>query len=144
MRKRYRAEIYESYLKMGQIRMDVDPTLYDVVRVKLAQKSLCGEHATENTEPLPPRQEKLASRRRAPLPRLDVEDSIIEEIVAEEQPSNQNWHRYLVRWSGYHPSWEAWRLPGRGSVGDPVESWEPAWKLKGTQALIRWEQASAI
>ena len=31
-----------------------------------------------------------------------------------------NWA--LVRWLGYHPSWEAWRI--HGEVGSPVETWE--------------------
>lgn len=142
MKKRLRAEIYSSYVKMGQNGMDVDPELYEVVSSKLASTLLCGNYARESPC-LPPREER---KRRERLPRFTIEDSSIDTIVAEELPSRVNWHRYLVRWRGYHPSWEAWRLPGRGAPGDPVESWEPASNLIGTRALAEWkaQHASAM
>ena len=47
---------------------------------------------------------------------------------------------YLVRWEGYHPSWEAWRTPDfSGQPGDPVETWEPSALVKYTQALRDWK-----
>ena len=47
--------------------------------------------------------------------------------------------QYLVRWEGYHSSWEAWRMPGfSGQPGDPVETWEPSAMVKNTQALLNW------
>ena len=45
----------------------------------------------------------------------------IEMIVKEERRSKARW--FLVRWEGYHPSWEAWRI--NGLRGEPVETWEP-------------------
>ena len=48
---------------------------------------------------------------------------------------------YLVRWEGYHPSWEEWRpMDFAGQVGDPVETWEPAALVKNTLALQEWEE----
>lgn len=51
-----------------------------------------------------------------------------------------NWERYLVRWAGYLPEWEAWRIPGRGLPGDPVETWEPLSAVKNTEAYQQWKQ----
>lgn len=139
MKKRLRAEILNSYIKMGQSGMDVDSELYEKVRDRLKDRLLCGNHARE-APVLPPRALKTSSTRRTSRQQGSViNDESIESIVAEELPCKRNWHRYLVRWSGYDPSWEAWRLPGRGNLGDPVESWEPAIKLRGTQALADWE-----
>lgn len=140
MKKRLRAEIYGSYIKMGQAGMDVDADLYEIVRERLGQPGLCGPHATVAAA-LPPRPTRPVRARADPLrrERFTIEDARIDAIVEEELPSRHNWHRYLVRWTGYDPSWEAWRLPGRGSVGDPVESWEPARNLAGTRALAEWE-----
>lgn len=139
MKKRLRAEIYASYIKMGQAGMNVDAELYQVVSERLSCRLLCGNHAQVSPS-LPPRAERI---KRTRVPRLMIDDSIIEAIVDEEPPSNLNWHRYLVRWRGYDPSWEAWRLPGRGAIGDPVESWEPAENLRGTRALAQWEEQRA-
>ena len=46
---------------------------------------------------------------------------------------------YLVRWEGYRPSWERYRISG--SKGDPLETWEPKINLEGSIALLRWEGA---
>lgn len=54
----------------------------------------------------------------------------IEAIVQEQK----GW--YLVRWAGYHPSWEAWRTTGE--VGTPIETWEQHRRLKNTEALRAW------
>jgi hypothetical protein len=48
---------------------------------------------------------------------------------------------YLVRWAGYHESWEAWRLDG--DVGDPVSTWEPESYLEETEALQDWKEQQA-
>ena len=53
------------------------------------------------------------------------------EASVEEQ---RGW--FLVRWAGYHPSWEAWRTSGE--VGSAVETWEQRWRLKKTEALRAW------
>ena len=54
----------------------------------------------------------------------------VEAIVNEER----GW--YLVRWAGYHPSWEAWRTSG--AVGSPVETWEQGRYLMNTEAMRAW------
>ena len=59
----------------------------------------------------------------------------IEMIVKEERRSKARW--FLVRWEGYHPSWEAWRI--NGQRGEPVETWEPLTTVQGTQALESWQ-----
>jgi hypothetical protein len=46
---------------------------------------------------------------------------------------------FLMRWAGYHATWEAWRLPGDGEAGDPVSTWEPLAHVQGTEALASWE-----
>ena len=56
-------------------------------------------------------------------------------IVKEERRSKARW--FLVRWEGYHPSWEAWRI--NGQRGEPVETWEPLATVQGTQALESWQ-----
>ncbi|KAL1496604.1 hypothetical protein AB1Y20_014208 [Prymnesium parvum] len=45
-------------------------------------------------------------------------------IVLEKASSGRAGSWYLVRWSGYHPSWEKWRINGRAGI-DPIETWEP-------------------
>ena len=54
------------------------------------------------------------------------------------------WHRYLVRWEGYKPEWEQWRIPGRGTPGaGPIETWEKATHIQKhyPQAVSEWEAA---
>lgn len=61
--------------------------------------------------------------------------------VVEERGRPQR-REYLVEWAGYHPSWEAWRMNGPGgAVGTPLQTWEPAKALAGTEALQRWLEA---
>ena len=63
----------------------------------------------------------------------------VESIVAERRRNHGR--EFLVRWLGYHPSWEAWRMPDwDGAVGDPVETWEPHKLLRTTAALEDWEE----
>ena len=47
---------------------------------------------------------------------------------------------YWVKWEGYHPSWEAWRVQGWGQTGDPVITWEPGYELRNTEALRSYLQ----
>ncbi|KAL1520391.1 hypothetical protein AB1Y20_021977 [Prymnesium parvum] len=44
-----------------------------------------------------------------------------------------------VRWAGYHPSWEAWRL--EGEPGTPIKTWERRKTVKMTQAYAAWTAA---
>eukprot|EP00966_Prymnesium_polylepis_P329274 7385007-Prymnesium_polylepis.1 len=106
MIKRLRATIYN--IDMGQARMNVDEAVYELVRQKLADASLCGPHTLAQTPPLsqaPPPPEKPSHRKRQaeqqqqpPPKRPRVEIFQVEEIIAEEPPSREVWHRYLVRW----------------------------------------------
>ena len=55
-----------------------------------------------------------------------------------EQRTVQSKMEYLVRWAGYHPTWEAWRVAGQGQPGDPLQTWEPEDHLEDTIALFHW------
>lgn len=140
MKKRLRAEAYASYIKMGQAGYKVDPQVYEMVRRRRADSNLCGRFACDS-EALPPHTARLMKKRRrdSEMETFPINDSTVQEIIAEELPTAKVWHRFLVRWRGYDPTWEAWRIPGRGAVGDPVESWESAVSLEGTEALARWK-----
>lgn len=56
LKKRYRAEIFNAYIQMGQRGLHVDPLVYQAVREKLANQELCGKHArsSESERELPP------------------------------------------------------------------------------------------
>lgn len=43
----------------------------------------------------------------------------------------------LVRWQGYHASWEAWRISG--ARGSPLETWEPLCHVRRCEAYAAWE-----
>eukprot|EP00965_Chrysotila_dentata_P072850 2407962-Pleurochrysis_carterae.AAC.1 len=60
----------------------------------------------------------------------------IECILEEAKTAGKAKVWYLVRWEGYNPSWEAWRI--RGDVGSPLETWEPRSHLLGTEAWDNW------
>lgn len=72
-------------------------------------------------------QATAAGRKRAQ--RADLFE--VEEIVA------QRGKHYLVRWAGYHHTWEPWRVTG--AVGDPVETWEKEATVRNTEAMVVWE-----
>lgn len=80
-------------------------------------------------------QAALVANRKAPMQRLkkrEREEFDVEAIVAERSGPKP----YLVRWAGYHPSWEAWRVAG--VEGDPVETWERRATVANTLALEQW------
>ncbi|KAL1521945.1 hypothetical protein AB1Y20_021593 [Prymnesium parvum] len=58
----------------------------------------------------------------------------IESVQAEKR----GWVK--VRWLGYHPSWEVWRV--EGEPGTPIDTWEPRRKVKRTAAYAAWTAAS--
>lgn len=77
-------------------------------------------------------QQLSQGRRASRVPRWEVNRIV-------EQRGSRNKREYLVEWSGYHASWEAWRVNGPGGeVGSPLQTWEPAHALKGTAALEEW------
>ena len=47
----------------------------------------------------------------------------------------------VVRWEGYHHSWEQWRI--RGLVGTALETWEPRRNVLHSLAREMWEQQAA-
>lgn len=60
------------------------------------------------------------------------------DCIVGEKPSRGKAEKFvLVRWDGYHPSWEAWRTTG--DPGTPVESWEPLSTVRQTEAWRAWE-----
>ena len=141
MKKQLRAEIYSSYLKMGQAHLPVDPALYDLVRLKLADTALCGKHCQ-------PLSANVPSSALSPLPKK-IRSSItreeeIDSILAEEKPTATTWRRFRVRWAGYEASWEMWRTLGEGLPGSPVETWEPLKVVAGSAALKRWREQQPL
>lgn len=63
----------------------------------------------------------------------------IELIVSEKKGKGKMGDLYLVRWAGYHASWEPWRISGQ--PGDPIETWEPAHGLRATEAFKAWKNS---
>lgn len=62
----------------------------------------------------------------------------VESIMAEK--GREASRKYLVRWSGYSPTWEPWRISG--DVGDPIETWEPLRSVKNTLVLEEWDNTT--
>ena len=137
---------------MGLTGLLVDPDQFARVKQRLADADLCGPQARVTSvvlPPPPPPLEKSAPQKRpakeeqqTPPKRQRAERFQVEAIIAEEPPSPQVWHRYLVSWAGYRPEWEAWRIPGRGTVGQgPIETWEKATVVRKhyRAALAAWE-----
>jgi hypothetical protein len=61
---------------------------------------------------------------------------LIEDILEERKSSGKARSWFKVRWQGYHPSWEAWRI--EGEPGTPLVTWEPMCNVMGTEALKKW------
>ena len=84
-----------------------------------------------------PRQRPPRARqaRQLPPPATTYEvESILDVRVSTGRA--RNW--YLVRWQGYDPSWEAWRI--HGEVGSPLETWEPETHVIRTVAYLTWQE----
>jgi hypothetical protein len=67
------------------------------------------------------------------------EDEYEIEAILEARPTAGRarcW--YLIRWAGYHPSWEAWRI--MGEPGTPICTWAVARDVENTEAWLRWRQ----
>jgi hypothetical protein len=94
----------------------------------LAETLLAQQLAT-----VPPPQKNV---RRKMKPTWDVD------AIVDERGKGRNLE-YLVRWEGYHPSWEAYRpADWEGEVGEPIQTWEPARLMKGTEALEIWDSSA--
>ena len=61
---------------------------------------------------------------------------LIEDILEERKSSGKARSWFKVRWQGYHPSWEAWRI--EGEPGTPLVTCEPMCNVMGTEALKKW------
>ena len=61
----------------------------------------------------------------------------VAEILEERPCSGKAKVWYKVRWQGYHPSWEAWRIEGQ--PGDPVITWEPEKNVIDSEAMWAWK-----
>ena len=85
-------------------------------------------------------QPQRAPSQRALATRQQPTTYIIDEILDERPSSGAAKTWYLVRWQGYDPSWESWRITGE--VGSPVETWEPLCHVRRTEAFLRWTAES--
>jgi hypothetical protein len=65
----------------------------------------------------------------------------IDRIVDQKPSTGRARWWYLVRWAGYHPTWEAWRI--NGNPADPIETWEPETVVLNTEAMVAWREAQA-
>lgn len=84
---------------------------------------------------------RVAQRGAGSRGRYTKEKYKIDQILAEKQTSSKAKRLFLVRWSGYDPSWELYRISGQ--PGEPIETWEPLTVLAGTQALRDWRVRQA-
>ena len=90
-----------------------------------------------------PRPGKRKAEKAPAVPRrklLWTKATLFEVEAITEERVEAGVRQLKVRWSGYHPSWEKFRLPGDGEAGDAVSTWEPASGLTKTDAYKAWEE----
>ena len=95
MKKRLRSEICSAYIEMGQKRLKVDAAVYELVWQRLADATLCGPHAMQQTPALsqapeaPKRRHAAPRAKEPPAKRVRTAEPRwpIDSIVAEEPPS---------------------------------------------------------
>ena len=90
-----------------------------------------------------PRPGKRKAEKAPAVPRrklLWTKATLFEVEAITEERVEAGVRQLKVRWSGYHPSWEKFRLPGDGAAGDAVSTWEPASGLAKTDAYKAWEE----
>ena len=160
MKQRLRAEMYKSYIQMGQRHLPVDPDVYSLVRYKLADTRLCGTHSVSGSPQLsdappvpspPPKQSKRAAEptsaprtKAAKRTRYTSEKFEVEEFIEESGRWGGSSRWLVARWAheGYEPWWEAYRNAG-GEAGTPVLTWMPLREARKFLAFDRWEAAKA-
>ena len=61
------------------------------------------------------------------------------DCILEEHPATSTSEpTFLVRWEGYHPSWEVYRATS--NPGEVVTTWEPLSALENNSALHTWRE----
>ena len=80
--------------------------------------------------------ERAAARAALPVTHFNL-DCVLQEVPTAGVA--RIW--FLVRWEGYDPTWEAWRI--RGEVGSALETWEPLSVVRRTLAYRAWEESKA-
>ena len=85
----------------------------------------------------------VAARARSNAVQEVASDKHVIEAIVDERSVGRGAKRreYRVRWRGYDPSWEAWRISG--AVGTPIETWEPERGVRDTEALLEWRARGA-
>ena len=78
--------------------------------------------------------ERAAARAALPVTHFNVE-CILREVPTAG--AAKIW--FLVRWEGYDPTWETWRI--QGEVGSALETWEPLAVVRRTMAYRAWEES---
>ena len=82
------------------------------------------------------RSQERAARRQARLDARPPEYEVAE-IIQEVKTDGAAKVWFQVRWAGYDPSWELWRI--QGEPGTPLITWEP-WKyIARTEAYAAWK-----
>jgi hypothetical protein len=167
MKQRLRADIFRAYAEMAHRGLPVDPHLFETVRGRLADASLCGRWATMDARPFPPPPSAMPptapNKLLAPAPLSKAQEKAAKKKAAKkaagkmfevgsivkEAPGTRGVRRwFVVRWAGYDPTWEDWRKPlfpghNPGRLGEPVETWAELADVAGTEALAAWDAAQA-
>ena len=125
MVKEIREQIYSDLKVMAERDMPLSPKFFR--QLKMESRALSAQALLNNTY-YPGDETKRRSKRQ-------METFEVERIIEEKGMGCRR--RFLVRWAGYRPEWEPWRITG--DVGDPIETWEPMSSLRDTEALLAWD-----
>lgn len=83
-----------------------------------------------------------SSRRTNPKGESRSQYHDIDCILDEKKTNGRAGAWFLVRWAGYQPDWEAWRI--RGEPGSPIETWEPKLVVQRTIAFMAWREVQRL
>lgn len=133
-RKSLRAAVKNDMLQLGQSGQPLSPSWW---RQELGNEEKAKEMELLLANPTRKHREPSVPRQ----PRVSREVFDIEAIVDQKRGKSKTQLMYLVCWLGYDPTWEPWRI--NGQPGDPIETWEPAQRLRGTTALEAWKMTSS-